>query len=297
MKSLIAKTQYKLTASDLEIVLAMVRGGTLAAASLRLALDTSTVFRSLRRIERGLGQSLFERARTGYLATELAQALAVQAEQVEVAINKARLVAFTDTNHVTGTVRIAATDAVMHGMVVSAMKKLLTTHPMINYELASARALVNITQRDADIAVRATRNPPSHLVGRKVGSIKLALYASRTSTIKRYEDIEAQNGAWIALADVMPEDPLEIWRRTNFAKSEPIFRVDSLVTVLELVAQGVGIALLPTFLANSRSDLLALTEPLSDNANDLWILTRPEMRHLRHISVVFSHLVSELSFE
>ena len=77
-----AQTQYKLSAADLEVVLAMVRTGTLAAAGERLGVDASTVFRSLQRIERGLGQSLFERSRSGYLVTELAQSLAEQAEQV-----------------------------------------------------------------------------------------------------------------------------------------------------------------------------------------------------------------------
>ena len=80
-----AETQYRLSAADLEVVLAMARTGTLAAAGDRLGVDASTVFRSLQRIERGLGQSLFARSRTGYLANELAQSLAERAEQVEAA--------------------------------------------------------------------------------------------------------------------------------------------------------------------------------------------------------------------
>jgi DNA-binding transcriptional LysR family regulator len=58
-----ARTQYTLSAADLDVVLAMVRGGTLAAAGERLGVDASTVFRSLRRIERGLGAALFDRSR------------------------------------------------------------------------------------------------------------------------------------------------------------------------------------------------------------------------------------------
>ncbi|MDO8770964.1 MAG: LysR family transcriptional regulator, partial [Burkholderiaceae bacterium] len=71
-----AATQYKLSAQDVEVVLALVRAGTLAEAGERLAVDASTVFRSLQRIEKGLGQRLFERSRTGYQPLELAQVLA-----------------------------------------------------------------------------------------------------------------------------------------------------------------------------------------------------------------------------
>src|SRR6185295_4999834 len=103
MKSLNASAQYRLSASDLEVVLAMVRSGTLAAAGERLAVDASTVFRSLQRIERGLGQPLFERGRQGYLATELAQALAAQAEQVEAALEAAHSAAQAQPDQVAGT--------------------------------------------------------------------------------------------------------------------------------------------------------------------------------------------------
>ena len=82
---MIAYMQYRMTPGDLEVTLALVRGGTLATAGERLGVDASTVFRSLQRIERGLGRALFERTRSGYLATELATQLAEHAEQMEVA--------------------------------------------------------------------------------------------------------------------------------------------------------------------------------------------------------------------
>jgi DNA-binding transcriptional LysR family regulator len=85
-----ARTQHKLNASDLEVVLALVRFGTLAAAGERLGLDPSTVFRSIQRIERGLGQELFERSRSGYQPSEQAQLLAGHAEQMEAHLESAR---------------------------------------------------------------------------------------------------------------------------------------------------------------------------------------------------------------
>jgi DNA-binding transcriptional LysR family regulator len=60
---MIAKTQHALTAADLQVLLALVRGGTLAEAASRLDADASTVFRSVQRMEKHLGQRLFERSR------------------------------------------------------------------------------------------------------------------------------------------------------------------------------------------------------------------------------------------
>ena len=69
---MLAATQYALSASDLELVLALQRGGTLGAAGSRLGTDPSTLFRGLQRLEKQLGTRLFERNRAGYLACELA---------------------------------------------------------------------------------------------------------------------------------------------------------------------------------------------------------------------------------
>jgi len=91
MKSSIAQTQYRIGHAELEVVLALVRGRTLASAGERLGVDGSTIFRSLQRIERGLGQSLFERRRTGYSPGELATQLAAHAEEMEATLAEWRL--------------------------------------------------------------------------------------------------------------------------------------------------------------------------------------------------------------
>ena len=127
-----AQTQYKLSAGDLEIVLALVRCATLAEAAARLSVDTSTVFRALQRIERGLGQNLFERSRSGYRALELAQTLASHAEQLEAALEAARSAAQHLPEQVSGSVRITTTDTLLHGLLAPALAALQMRHPLLS---------------------------------------------------------------------------------------------------------------------------------------------------------------------
>jgi DNA-binding transcriptional LysR family regulator len=183
-----AQTQYRLNASDLEVVLALARSGTLAAAGERLGLDPSTVFRSVQRIERGLGQVLFERSRSGYLPSEQAQVLAGHAEQMEAHLESARSAAQLAPEQVSGTVRITTTDTILHGLVAPALKGLHSMHPLLAYELHAGNELASLTRRDADIAVRATRRPPQHLVGKHVGPIRVALYAARKGPVRRFDE-------------------------------------------------------------------------------------------------------------
>ncbi|MDI1269401.1 MAG: LysR family transcriptional regulator [Polaromonas sp.] len=292
-----AKTQYKLSSPDLEAVLTLTRTGTLAQAGERLGLDASTVFRTLQRIEKGLGQRLFERSRTGYQASELAQELATLAEQMEVQLETARSLAQMKPEQVSGSVRITTTDTILHGLVAPALKPLNKQHPLLSFELHAGNELASLTRRDADIAIRATRRPPQHLVGKHVGPIRVALYAARKSSLRTFNADVASDASWIAPDDVLPDHPSVVWRKKHYPKVIPSYRVNSILTVAELVGQGLGIGLLPVFLANERADLRQLTEVLDECQTELWLLTHTESRHLRRVSTVFSHFAQALELK
>ena len=292
---MIAQTQYRMTPGDLEVTLALVRGGTLATAGERLGIDASTVFRSLQRIERGLGRALFERTRSGYLATELATELAEHAERMEAALESARSSAEAAPAQVSGTVRITTTDTVLHGLVAPALRSLHAVHPLLSYELHTGNELASLTRRDADIAVRATKRPPQHLVGKHIGPIRVALYAAKKGGVRKLADVEAGKSHWIAPDDALPEHPSVVWRKRHFPKVAPRYRVNSILSVLELVALGLGVGIVPLFLADGRSDVVRLTEPLDECETELWLLTHPESRHLRRVGAVYSHLAQAMS--
>jgi DNA-binding transcriptional LysR family regulator len=292
---MIAKTQYKLSAVDLDVILAMVRSGNLAAAGERIALDASTVFRSIRRIERGLGQRLFERSRAGYSPSELAQSLAEHAEQLETQLERARSVAQAIPELVSGTVRISTTDTILHGLIAPALTSLDSRHPLLAYELHAGNELTSLTRRDADIAVRATKRPPQHLVGKHVGPIRVALFSGKPGPVQRYADVVAGKAAWIAPDDALPEHPSVVWRKRHFPKANVRYSVGSILTVAELVATGMGVGVLPVFLTRTRTDLIQLTDILDECQTELWLLTHPESRHLRRVATVYRHLSDSLT--
>ncbi|MES2941371.1 MAG: LysR family transcriptional regulator [Pseudomonadota bacterium] len=289
-----AQMKYKLRSNDLELVLALVRTGTLARAGERLAVDSSTVFRMLQRIEKGLGQRLFERSRTGYQALEMALELASHAELMEVQLEAARSAVQVQAEQVAGSVRITCTDTVLHRLIAPALKPLQTIHPLLGFDLHAGNELANLTRRDADIAVRATGRPPLHLVGKHIGPIRVALFAGKNSGINSFDAELAAKTSWVAPDEALPEHPSVVWRKKHFPKVTPTYKVNSILTVAEFVSQGLAIGLLPVFLAQGRSDLVQLTEVLPECQTELWLLTHTESRHLRRVSTVFGHLAQSL---
>src|SRR4051812_9416786 len=131
MKSRIAPAQAELTPADLQVVLALARGGTLAQAAQRNGSDPSTVFRSLQRLEKRLGHRLFERTRQGYLPTEAAEQVARHAERIETELEAARAAASGASAQVAGKVRLTTTDSVLRGLVLPCLADLVRCHALL----------------------------------------------------------------------------------------------------------------------------------------------------------------------
>lgn len=285
-----ARLQYTLGAADLQVLLALLRAGNLADTAERLGVDASTVFRTLQRVERGLGQRLFERTRAGYRPTELAQTLGEHAEAVESALESARSAVQQRPDEVTGRVRITTTDTLLHGLVAPVLPGLRARHPRLELDLAAGNELASLTRHDADIAVRATRRPPPHLVGRHLGPLRVAVFAAARGRGARSAAPDLAAAAWIAPDDALPEHPSVLWRKRHLPRVSPVIRVNSILTVAELVALGLGVGILPLFLAARRTDLRQISDTLDDAQSELWLLTHAESRHVRRIAAVYGDL-------
>jgi DNA-binding transcriptional LysR family regulator len=287
--------QANLDPADLTLLLALVRGGTLARAASALGVDASTVFRKAQRIERHLGQRLFERSRAGYRPTELAQSLAGHAERIETELEAARAAAQAGDAQVSGLVRLSTTDTLLQGLVMPALQRLAHAHPRLQFELHAGNEPVNLTRREADIALRATRRPPLHVIGRDLGTIHAAVYAARPvggGPMPPVPDLAAC--PWIAPDEALPEHLSVLWRRRHLPRVQPQWRVNSILAVFDAVRLGLGVGIVPTFLARTCEHLVALTPALPDCDTQLWLLTHPESRHLRRIATAAEHLARSI---
>ncbi len=290
----IAVTQYRIDHADLALVLALVRGGTLARAAEQLKVDVSTVFRSLRRLEQALGSVLFEKSRAGYLPNAAAQLLAQQAELAERALEAARLGLEQGREAVSGTLRLTCTDAVLHGLLLPALARFMPAYPALELELTTSNDFANLSRRDADVALRLTTAPPGHLVGRCLGPVPYVLCAA-DSYLARLPERDPARMSWIAPDDFLPNHPSLVWRRQRHPEVQPAYRCNSMLSVAQLVRAGLGVAALPEFLVRGEPGLQVLETDLSGCASALWLLTRPDCRALRSVTTLFEELARHIT--
>lgn len=275
------------------MLLALVRGGTLAEAAVRLQADASTVFRTVQRVERNLGVRLFERTRSGYLPGDTMVEIARHAERIESELEAARTAAAGPQAELSGRVRITTTDSVLRGLVLPALQPLVRAHARLQFEVTSTNELLSLTRRDADLALRATPKPPEHLVGRHLGAIRFVICGSRAlPASKRRGEFDAL--PWIAPDDAMPEHPSVRWRRKQWPKLAPSLLVDGIVGVVDAIHCGLGVGVVPLFMLQHDKALVALSKPLDGCESQLWLLAHPESRHLRRIAASYQHLASTI---
>lgn len=285
---------YALTASDLETVLAMSRGGSLNAAAERLGSDPSTVFRQIQRLEKALGQPLFNRSRAGYRPNDLSQTLIAHAEHIEGELEAARAATSAREKEISGVVRLTTTDSVLYGLVFAHLAEFAAMHPKIQLDLRASNDVVNLSQRDADVAIRATKKPPGHLIGHHIGRAEFAIFGSVEKFPERRPPKDLSKFDWIVMDHTMGEHPISDWRRRHYPNLVPRYQVESLVAVGHAIRAGLGIGALSTYRSLKDPTLRALTPPLENCSVDLWVLAHPESRHLRRVAAVYEFFAKKV---
>ncbi len=178
-KAIAAKPDPKRLAwDDFRLIKAIIDARSLPGAAVRLGLNHSTVFRRLGQIEAGLGLKLFERHRSGYVATPAGEEMAALAERVDNDISAFALKLAGQEIKPAGDLRVTTNDTLLVDLLTPIFAGFLKTCPDIRLDLLLGNQALNLSKRDADVAIRATDKPPETLVGRRAARIAWALYGS-----------------------------------------------------------------------------------------------------------------------
>ena len=279
---------------DLRIFTAVVDGGSLRSASLALGVNHSTVFRRLNRLEESIGARLFDRLPEGYALTQIGEAFRSHAVQVREEVDALQLAVLGKDFKPRGTIRITAPDNIAYAYLPTYFEAFRSTYPEIQVELIAGGTSLDLTRREADIAVRATRSPPEYLIGRKVCSLAWAFYASPGYLEDNGRPVEQED---LAAHRIIAGDgqtsrlPGMAWLDENLA-GQIVARCNTLNAMSSLAVAGYGIALLPD--DQFKAELKRLFPIAPKQRTDLWILTHPELRQTERIKLMMKHLFDSM---
>jgi len=278
---------------DLRFFLAVSERGSITGAARFLNVNHSTVLRRLASLEKRLGARVFDRLPDGYKLTAQGEELRNQLDGVSEQIERAQRSLSGRDLSLSGAIRVTTTDSLMHGLLMPYLAEFCALNPAIQMEIVINNTFLSLTRREADIAVRPSNIVPENLVGRRVGRLRSAIYASK-SYLKKNPKKEWTAHDWVAPGDTLSHLAQAKWMEESVPEHRIVVRVDSLVGMVAAVSQGMGVGMLLCLLADGEKDLVRLAEPLNELDTDLWILTHPALKGVARIKALTDFLYDRL---
>jgi DNA-binding transcriptional LysR family regulator len=277
--------------------LAALEAGSLLGAAKRLGSSQPTVGRQISELESQLGLVLFERTGRGLVPTASALQLAASAQAMEAAALQLARSGSGSQKQVSGTVRITASQPVACYLLPPILNEMRRALPEIQVELESSNVVSNLLRREADIAVRMVRPDQATLVAKKVGAVKVGVYASRDYLFRRGTPKLPND---LLNHDLIGYDKEDVILRGFRAAEKPVtreafsFRTDDLIVQWEAVRAGLGIGFLATYLARTDADVLSILPAIALPELPMWLTVHREIRTSQRIRAVFDFLASAL---
>ncbi|HEX9400371.1 MAG TPA: LysR family transcriptional regulator [Anaeromyxobacter sp.] len=292
----LAEMHASLDWNDLRYLLAAEQTGSHAAAARRLRVDQATVGRRLRALQEAIGTPLLERTPGRLSLTEAGRrALHAAQEMDQAALHLERSVT-AGIPEVAGLLRITATDALASRILAPRLADLTSRHPGLTVELLGTNQTMSLSRREADVAVRLYRPVEPAVAARRVGTLAFALYASRDylrrrgrpDTMLRGHDLLGYDRPLAASSEALG------WV-DEFPGARVVLRTNGALSVLAATLAGLGMGVLPCFLADSERALVRALPQL--RTREIWLAVHGDLRRSARTRVGLDFVAGVLSAE
>jgi len=277
---------------DLRIFLEVARQGSVHAASKRLKLDHSTVTRRIGKLESLLSVKLLDRSRKGIAVREEAQALLKHIEQMDMHASSLEGTVTRTGNESTQTVRIATMEGLASLYLARCLPALSQFAPNVKIELVSIPQTVDLTRKEADIFLSFFNPKTRGLKSALFGRVSLFLYCSpdymhRHGLPRDRKDL--QKHSFVGYIDDLLAIHAVRWLDEVIAKPTMSFHSNSIIAQCNAAVSGLGIVLLPTFVAAGVAGLQRILPDIVVR-REIWVSIRTEQSHLARNKAVMQFM-------
>ncbi|WP_420584070.1 LysR family transcriptional regulator [Ruegeria sp.] len=180
---------------DMRIFLAVAREESLSSAGRILKIDPATVGRRIARLEANLDAQLFTKSQQGYVLTTAGERLLNHGLQAEEAMRAAAGAVAGSTKSLSGQIRIGAPDGCANYLLPQVCAKISDANPELDIQILALPRIINLSRREADMAVTVSAPTAGKLLVKKVSDYKLHVvgtqdYLDRHDPVQNVEDLK-----------------------------------------------------------------------------------------------------------
>ncbi len=273
--------------------LAVAETGSLSAAARQLVVSQPTVGRHISDLEDKLEARLFERASHGYILTSAGRQILERIEEASATFRDVERQVKGLDKALSGLIRISATEGLGSYWLTPALSEFQTSYPNINFELLLNISLVNMRNREADIALRLANPRVSDLIGRRLGKIGFGLYGA-----DRYFD---RKGKPSNISDLVHHDfigwqegsgELDVSRALSRIATggQMTLRSNTVAAQIAAVTQGMGLFLAPHYMVPQDGRFARLLPEDVDHKIDIWLLTHRDLVNTQRVRTLLNFM-------
>lgn len=289
-----AAIMQRINWDNLRYVLIVAKKGSIAAAARELGVNRTTVLRRIDAFQDNLGCRIFERSSSGYVLTLEAEKIIDAAQEVESTLFNIQRQIEGRELRLEGELRVTTTDTLMLSKLGPHLASFHLKHPHISVTVGMTNNIMDLTRRDADIAIRPTKGPDAPLVGRRVANVNFQAYASR-EYLQAFPGLDWRKHHWVGFDPSLQSTLPGRWLESRIPHSKICLRSDSFVGLKVAAEQSMGLALLPHYLGESSHLLEVVSAPTEELTTGLWLLTHPDLIRSARVNAFMDHFGEALA--
>ncbi len=287
----------------LRIFHAVAEAGSFTHAGEALNLSQSAVSRQVSSLEESLRVALFHRHARGLILTEQGELLYRTAHEVfsKLAMAEAQLAESKDRPK--GQLKVTATQAFGSSWLTPCLLEFIDLYPDVEVDLVLEDRELDLSMREADVAIRMTPPRQPELIQRHLMTVHLHVYAApaylkRHGIPKSTEDLDGHRIIVYGNDMRPPVANIDWLLHTGTAKEKarrPILKVNSVYAIQRAVQSGLGIASLPEFMVTESSNLVRILPEMQGPRIDAYFVYPEELRNSKRIQVFRDFLLRKVA--
>jgi DNA-binding transcriptional LysR family regulator len=287
----------------LRIFHAVAEAGSFTHAGEQLNLSQSAVSRQIAALEESLTTPLFHRHARGLILTEQGEVLFRTVHEVFGKLAMAEAILLDSKDRPRGELKVTATMAFGSVWLAPRVREFIDLYPDINVVLLLHDDELDLSMREADVAIRMRKPVQPDLVYRKLMTFHYHIYSSpqylkRYGTPKSLDELD--NHKLITYGEEAPPPLRDVnWLVTAgkppTQKRTPIMQVNNAYAIMRAVESGLGIASIPDYIADGTNRLVRIMDAVEAPARDAYFVYPEELRNSKRINVFRDFLLRKVA--
>jgi DNA-binding transcriptional LysR family regulator len=279
---------------DIRYFLAVARGGSVRAAADGLGVYHSTVLRRIAQLEERLGAHMFEKLPSGYRLTAAGEEVLELANQMEASSHQLETRVLGRDQSVRGPLRVTVAPTLATHLLMQDFADFAQLHPEIEMEIVSSGELANLTNREADVAIRVVHDRktlPLNLHGLMGPELFSSVYMSR-ERVAAWRRGARDPVRWI----VISSHGVPSWASEGEVRTAGVpFKITDGEAQIVAVRQGLGMTPLPCFVGDGDALLTRVPGTSLHLHGTLWLLTQGETRKTKRVRLFTEFIAGRLA--